>query len=268
MSKRNSQDAKRAARERLRVEREQQAKKDKRRRQLGVAGAVVAILAIAGGIGYAVTQMGSDWDKASDGELVVPEHASGENGTTVLIGDESAEKTLHVYEDMRCPACAAFEQSAGATLKEHVADGKYQVSYTMATFIDDVASGEGSKNSLSALGAALDVSEDAFMEYKYALYSAENHPQESLDEFAKDDYLLDVAQEVDALKDNAEFERNVEEGTFDRWALEMSEKFDDNKDGVTGTPSFVMDGEKLEVPNMPAPSPEQFTQAVEAALEK
>ncbi|MBW1604023.1 DsbA family protein [Streptomyces sp. JJ66] len=268
MSKRNSQEAKRNARERLRAEREQQARKDKRRRQLGVVGAVVGVLAIVGGIGYALTQMGDPWDKAADAELVLPEHTSGEKGTTILIGDENAEKTLTVYEDMRCPACAAFEQSAGTTLKQDVEDGKYQVSYVMATFIDNMARGEGSKNALSALGAALDVSEEAFMEYKFALYSEENHPQESADEFADDAYLLDVANEVDALKDNAEFEQHVKDGTFDRWALEASKRFDDNKDGITGTPALVMDGEKLEIPNMPAPSPEQFTQAIDEALKK
>ena len=51
MSKRNSQASKTAARERLRQERERQAKRDKVRRQVIVAGAVVAVLAIAGGIG-------------------------------------------------------------------------------------------------------------------------------------------------------------------------------------------------------------------------
>ena len=56
MSKRNSQSAKTAARERLRVERERQAKRDKVRRQLIVAGSVVAVLAVAGGVGYAVVQ--------------------------------------------------------------------------------------------------------------------------------------------------------------------------------------------------------------------
>ncbi|MDX6348218.1 MAG: hypothetical protein QOF84_3008, partial [Streptomyces sp.] len=45
MSKRNSLAAKTAARERLRAERERQAKRDKLRRQILVAGGVVATLA-------------------------------------------------------------------------------------------------------------------------------------------------------------------------------------------------------------------------------
>ncbi len=47
MSKRNSQAAKSAARERLREERERQAKRAKVRRQLVVAASVVGVLAAA-----------------------------------------------------------------------------------------------------------------------------------------------------------------------------------------------------------------------------
>jgi len=56
MSKRNSQASKTAAREKLRLERERQAKRDKVKRQAIVAGSIVAVLAIAGGVGYAVVQ--------------------------------------------------------------------------------------------------------------------------------------------------------------------------------------------------------------------
>ncbi|MFD8670859.1 DsbA family protein, partial [Streptomyces microflavus] len=52
MSKRNTQQNKAAARERLRAEREAQAKKDKTRKQVVVAVSVVAALAVVGGISY------------------------------------------------------------------------------------------------------------------------------------------------------------------------------------------------------------------------
>lgn len=48
-----------------------------------------------------------------------------------------------------------------------------------------------------------------------------------------------------ALKDNGSLRKAVEDGICDRWALEISKKFDENKDGVEGTPSFVIDGKKL-----------------------
>ncbi|QGV81100.1 DsbA family protein [Streptomyces ficellus] len=269
MSARNSQANKAAARERLRQERERQAKKDKVRRQVTVAVSAVAVLALAGGIGYGVMQANkpSHWEAVKDQKKVTaPKNTSGDNGTTLVVGKPAAKKTLEVYEDSRCPICATFEQGVGETIEKDVAAGKYKLQYVGATFIDNSDQGEGSKNALSALGAALDVSPEAFLDYKAALYSAEYHPAESDDKFAKDSYLLEIAGTVPALKNNATFKKNVEEGTFDAWALKMSEAFD--KSGVKGTPTLMMDGKPVTVAggkNAPMTAPD-FTTAIDKAL--
>ncbi|WP_404960594.1 DsbA family protein [Streptomyces sp. 147326] len=263
MSSRNSQANKAAARERLRAEREAQAKRDKIRRQVIVAGALVAGLALVGVVGYAIVQSNQPgyWDKAAKAELVKPKNTEGEDGTTVVIGKPDAKKTLELYEDSRCPACAGFEQAAGEQIKKDVDAGKYKLQYFGATFIDNAVKGEGSKNALSALGAALNVSPQAFLDYKAALYSKEQHPEETVDSFAKDEYLLKVADTVPALKGNAEFKKAVEDGTYDRWAMDMSKAF--NKSGVTGTPTLKMDGKKIDTPQ----TAEQFTAAIDKALQ-
>ncbi|MEU8778850.1 DsbA family protein [Streptomyces sp. NPDC048606] len=262
MSARNSQANKQAAREKLRVEREKQAKKDRARRQLVVAGAVVGVLALAGGVGYAVVQANqpSYWEKAAEATLVKPKNTEGDQGTTVVIGKAEAKKTLELYEDSRCPACAQFEQAVGEQVEKDVEAGKYKLRYYGATFIDNMAKGEGSKNALSALGAALNVSPQAFLEYKGALYSKELHPEETVDSFGKDEYLLKVADTVPALKGNAEFKKAVEDGTYDRWAMEMSKAF--NASDVKGTPTLKMDGKKIETPQ----TAEAFTAAIDKAL--
>lgn len=246
MSNRNSQANKSAARERLRVERERQAKKDKVRKQVVVGVSVVAVLAIAGGVSYGVMQLNkpSGWEAAADAKNVTaPKNTSGDNGTTVVIGESTAKKTLELYEDSRCPICATFEQTVGETVAKDVDAGKYKIKYVGATFIDNSDNGEGSKNALSALGAALDVSPEAFLDYKAALYSAKYHPEESQDKFAKDSYLIEVADSVDALKGNTAFQKDVEDGTFDAWAIKMSKTFD--KSGVQGTPTLKMDGKNV-----------------------
>ncbi|MFH8785566.1 thioredoxin domain-containing protein [Streptomyces roseoverticillatus] len=275
MSKRNNWENKQSARERLRAERERQAKKDKTRRQLIVGGAVVAVLAVGAGIVVAVSQLGKDgksglnasWEAASKKELVKPANAGGDKGTEVLIGKKDAKHTLDLYQDMRCPICSVFEQSVGDTIDKDVKDGKYKVSYHVATFLDRNFGGSGSKNALSALGAALNVSPEAFSAYNKALYSKANHPNETKDDYAKDDVLLKVANEVPALKGNKEFEKNVKDGTFDKWALTVSDEFDKTKD-VTGTPTLKMNGKKLTAEdgkNVPI-TPDQYTKAVDAAL--
>ncbi|MFI2186470.1 thioredoxin domain-containing protein [Streptomyces sioyaensis] len=250
MSNRNNQANKQAARERLRAERERQAKKEKVRRQLIVGGAIVAVLAIAGGIGVAFATMGGDsgssgasgdeWGKAEKAKLVKPANSSGANGTTVVIGKSDAKNTLNLFEDPRCPGCANFEQNVGQTVEKDIKDGKYKASYHLGTFLDANLRGTGSKNALSAQGAALNVSPDAFLKYKFALYSKEYHPDETgPDKFADDSYLLKVADTIPALKGNAAFRKNVTSGTYNRWAMEMSKAFNSDKD-VTSTPTIKL----------------------------
>ena len=280
MSKRNSQASKSAARERLREERERQAKRNKVKRQVIVAGAVVAVLAIAGGSGYAVVQNNKPgyWDTAKDAKVVAPANTTGTNGTTVVLGKSTAKKTLKLYEDPRCPVCAQFEQTVGPTLKQDFDAGKFKIQYIGGTFLDgdtddngkiEIGSrGEGSKNAMSAMGAALNVSPAAFLEYKTALYSANYHPDEAEDTFKSDDYLIKVANTVAVLKNNTKFQTAVKNGRYDAWALAMSETFNTNKDGVNGTPSLVVDGKKLTAPNSEnAPmTVADFNTAITAAL--
>ena len=268
MSKRNSQAAKNAARERLRVERERQAKRDKVRRQLIVAGSVVAVLAVAGGVGYAVVQATkpTGWDAAKTKPLVKPAHTTGSDGTTVVIGKSTAQKTLTIYEDPRCPVCAQFEQTVGSTVKKDIDDGKFKLHSVGATFLDRNLPGVGSKNALSALGAALNVSPEAFLEYKAAMYSTKWHPEETGDKFKDDAYLIKIADTVPALKGNAAFQKDVKDGTYDRWALEESKIFD--KDGIQGTPTLKMDGKTLTGPDgkNPPMNVADFDKALDAAL--
>ena len=277
MSKRNSQAAKSAARERLRAEREREAKRAKVRRQIIVAASVVGVLAAAGGIGYAVVQANkpSYWESLTDAKVTAPANTTGTNGTTVVIGKDSAKKTLKLYEDPRCPVCASFEQAVGPTVEKDIDAGKFKLQFVGGTFLDgdqmkdgDIgANGEGSKNAMSALGAALNVSPEAFLAYKSALYSEKFHPLESEDKFKDDAYLIKVADNVPDLKGNTEFQNAVKKGTYDAWALAMSKTFDTNKDGVTGTPSLVMDGKILEKSNANAPwTVDEYTKAVDAAL--
>ncbi|MFE7465657.1 thioredoxin domain-containing protein [Streptomyces sp. NPDC057499] len=270
MSKRNSQQAKTAARERLRAERERQAKRDKARRQAIVAGSIVAVLAIAGGAGYLVMQSlkPSHWEAAKDKALVAPKNTTGKNNTTVVLGQDSAKKTIIAYEDPRCPVCATFEQAVGPTVEKDLKDGKYKLQYVGATFLDNNLPGEGSRNALSALGAALNVSKDAFASYKEVLYSAKYHPEETDDKFKDDSYLIKIADTVSELKNNKTFQKDVKDGTFDRWAIEMSKNFDDNKYDIQGTPSFVVDGKKItgsDGKNAPMTA-EEWNTAVDKAL--
>ncbi|WP_329370454.1 DsbA family protein [Streptomyces sp. NBC_00669] len=253
MSTRNSKQSKAAARERLRLEREKEAKRAKVRRQIIVAAGVVVVLAAAGGIAVAVNNANKPgyWDAAAKKPLVKPANTSGTDGTVIVIGDKSNKNVVKEYEDLRCPICAAYEQEAGDAVLQGAKDGKYQIDYTFGTFLDDGASpGQGSKRALSAVGAALNVSTDAFEQYHKLLYSKAYHPDENTDKFKDTAYLLKIADKVPALKGNTKFSDAVKKGTFDKWALTMSKAF--NKSGVNSTPTVKVNGKAVSVPGMPS----------------
>ncbi|MEW2520511.1 thioredoxin domain-containing protein [Actinacidiphila alni] len=246
MSSRNSKASKAAARERLRAEREREAKRAKLRRQIFVGVGVVAVLAVAGGVAVAVNAANkpSYWEAAKKDKLVKPANTSGTNGTTIVVGDANNKNNLDLYEDLRCPACAQFEQTSGADVLKGAKDGKYKITYHFGTFLDGNLGGTGSKNALSAVGAAANVSLDAFEAYHTLLYSKAHHPEESgPDLFAKDENMIKLAQDVPALKDNAKFQADVKNGTFDKWALDSSDAF--NAAGIQSTPTIKLNGKAL-----------------------
>jgi len=237
MSKRNSQEAKRAARERLRIEREKQAKKERTRRQLLVALSVVGVLAVVAGIGVAVAKMN--------------EQESSDDGMSVTTGGAKAEKTIDVYEDLRCPACASFEQAVGEPLQKGAEEGKYKLRIHLGAIIDGNMGGTGSKNAARALGAAKAVSTKAFAEYKKQLYSAKWHPEEQgPDKFADNTYLLKVSDTVPELKDNKAFEKAVKSKKYNKWAKDMIASF--NGAEVQSTPTIKIDGEQVQPQDVPA----------------
>jgi protein-disulfide isomerase len=182
----------------------------------------------------------------------------------VIIGDKTSKNTLNEYEDMRCPVCAAYEQDAGAAVLQGAKDGKYKISYTFGTFLDDKNGGNGSKKALSALGAALNVSTDAFEQYHTLLYSKAVHPDETKDEFNSADHLIQLAQQIPALKGNTTFSDAVKNGTFDKWALTMSAKFN-NTPGVQGTPTVMVNGQPLNVIGVPSAT---VMSEIQASLKK
>ncbi|MBV9025238.1 MAG: thioredoxin domain-containing protein [Streptomycetaceae bacterium] len=239
MSNKNSWENKSSARERLKEEREKQAKREKVRRQLIAVGSVVAALGIAAGVAVAVTHSGGSKS------LTVPASATGAQGTTVIYGNPNAKHTLHLYEDPRCPICAVFEQQDGQAVLAGANEGKYKIQYTFGTFLDGNLGGTGSMNALNAIGAALNVSPDAFIKFHTAIYSAKNHPDERTDKFSDNSYLLHIATEVPALKNNTAFQNAVKNGTYSGWARKMSDSF--NSSGVQGTPTAQLDGKQLNV---------------------
>lgn len=158
------------------------------------------------------------------------------DGTTITVGDPAAPKTVHIYEDPRCPVCKAFEAAAGPQLAALAEAGDVKLRYTLASFLDENLNGSGSKRAANALRASLEAGTGAFATYHELLYA--NQPQEQVDGFT-DAYLLELAGKVKGLR-GAAFDTAVRHQSYARFVTASEDAF--VKSGATGTPYVKIDG--------------------------
>ncbi|MFF8944988.1 DsbA family protein [Streptomyces sp. NPDC014864] len=254
MSEKN-RDGKRAARERLAVEREKQKSAEKRRRTLVVAAAVVGVLGLATVIGVIAANSGKK-KGPSAGPVVAPSGAQGKDSLAVPVGKDGARSTLTVWEDFRCPACQAYEAAYRPTIHELTGSGKLKVEYHLVRLIDGNLGGTGSLRAANAAACAQDAGK--FPAFHDVLY--ENQPKETEDAYADNAKLLALAGKVGGL-DTPAFRTCVTKGTHDAWVDKSHQAF--QAGGFSGTPTVLLNGKNISQDRTMTPA--KLKQLVEAA---
>ncbi|AWK08040.1 DsbA family protein [Streptomyces spongiicola] len=235
----NNQDGMRAARERLKRERELHKNREKRRRLLIVSAAVVGVLGLAAVVGViAAGGGGKDEGSTAGGPVVAPSGAQGEDALALPAGPDGAPSTLTVWEDFRCPACAQFENVMRDTIHELTDSGQLRVRYHLATIIDGGMGGSGSLRAANAAACAQDAGK--FVEYHDVLF--QNQPPETEDAFADNERLIELAGEVPGLATPA-FTECVESGRHDAWVAKSDQAFEEKN--FRGTPTVLLNGESV-----------------------
>ncbi|MGW0734598.1 DsbA family protein [Streptomyces sp. NPDC002851] len=254
----NNREGKRAARDRLAVERERQKARERRRRTLIVAAAVVGVLGLAAIAGVIAANTGGDGKKESAGPVVTPKGADGKDGPAITVGQADAKSTLAIWEDFRCPACAQFEKAYRQTIHELTDKGQLKVEYHLATLIDKNFGGSGSLRAANAAACSQDAGK--FTPYHDVLF--QNQPPEAEDAFGENSRLIELAGKVEGL-DTPEFKKCVEDGTHDSWVSKSNEAFE--KGGFRGTPTVHLNGKDIFGDQQNPLTPAKLKQMVEAA---
>ena len=214
-----------------RIVEQQKARERRRSVTLWTTVTVVAVLLIAGLVGWGVLASQNDGDA---GKLVVPAAAT-DGGTAFAFG--SGPVKVDIYEDFMCPACRQFESEANATIEKLVTAGRITVQYHPIAILDRFSNGtEYSTRSAAASAAAAEGGK--FREYHNVLYA--NQPAEGSDGLT-DDRLIELGKSV-GLTDQ-KFADAVTQGTYRPWATDVTEKA--SARGVTGTPTVYVDGKQL-----------------------
>ncbi|MCK7622064.1 DsbA family protein [Streptomyces sp. RS10V-4] len=232
-----NRDGKSSARERLQAQRAKERTRSRRVRQAVVGGAVVAALAVAGGIAVWVSSGGGSGSTA-DHAFALPKQASDGDKPAVPVGSPGARSTLTVWEDFRCPACQQFETGFRPVIHELQDSGRLKAEYHLATLIDGNTGGSGSLNAANAALCAQDAGK--FREYHDVLYA--HQPPEQQDRFADKAYLIQLAGKVPGLVTDA-FTACVRSGRYDGFVRKSNAAF--AAGGFRGTPTVLLNGKDL-----------------------
>ncbi|PTT59466.1 DsbA family protein [Arthrobacter sp. HMWF013] len=257
------------AREKARLIREAQLKKDKRNKLLigwGIVVAVVAILAIVALV--VTTSIRQNTPIADQGP--VPAGANVNGGVTLLANTE-VKKTdaatvdmanlpakpdtlpspvvapgaeaeagqpvkVIAYIDFICPVCLRFENTYNEALTTLRNEGKITMEYRPLGFLDRQSSTNYSSRAANAAACVADKAPDKYAEYVNVLFA--NQPAEG-GAGLSDDKLKSLASDI-----GADINSCVDEKTF-RPYVKYSTGLAENT-GITGTPTVFIDGKKWE----------------------
>lgn len=199
-----------------------------------IGAVVVLVLALVGGLLWAVTRDGADLSAQGSA------HALPEGGGISLgPGPEADVPQLHIYGDFQCPWCGVLEDAIGDSVQEKVDADEAHLTVTLMSFLDGRLPGEHSVRSANAALCADD--QDAFLPYYQQVYL--NRPAEQGAGWS-DDQLVSFAEAVGIGGSELEsFTSCVQDRTHEDYVHAMQERA--NRDGVSGTPRLFVDGTQI-----------------------
>ncbi|WP_258804915.1 DsbA family protein [Pseudarthrobacter sp. NS4] len=255
------------AREKARLIREAQLKKDKRNKLLigwGIVAAVVAILAVVALV--VTTSIRQNTPIADQGP--VPANANINGGVTLLANNEvkktdaatvdmanlppkpetlpspvvapgaEAEEGQPVkivaYIDFICPVCKRFEDTYNEALTGLRNEGRISLEYRPLGFLDRLSTTNYSSRAANAAACVADQAPEKYAEYVGVLFA--NQPAEG-GAGLSDDKLKSLASDI-----GADINSCVDDKTF-RPYVKYSTELASNT-GITGTPTVFIDGKQ------------------------
>ena len=241
-----------AASQRAAAIRAEQERAERRRRSVVVSIVVIAVLALIGGIAYAV-QSSRDTTGAAGAQP-----ANMQQKYVVPAGSSKAPATVDLYEDFQCPICNELEQASRSWLPQYLAAGKVRVRYHMMSFLDRSSNGHHySSRAANAYAVVVDTAGTTVAE-KFHTLLYEHQPAEGTNGLT-DDQLIAYAVQAGASRDK--ITQPIKDQKFKQWVVNATNQA--SQDGVSGTPTAFMDGKQIPFTGAAAMS-QQIKAAVDA----
>ena len=259
-SKRSTKD--KAAAARAAAEAEQR----RRDNMIRIIGGGLILLAVGGILFFAIKGSSGGSSSGGTGTEIVADAAipTGTNGPDtanpwgVPVNTAANKPTLAVWGDFQCPICGEFDKTTAPTLEKWADEGKVNLVWRVATFIDKIPGAVNGPNPNSsyrasmAYGCAIDANQgQAYRTLVFANQPAtegNGWSNEQLLAFGKDVGITGEAYTT--------FEKCYNDSKYGQWVTNNAVTF--TNDAVPGTPTAYLNG--TEVPAQTLNDP--------AALEK
>lgn len=233
------------AREAARLAAEQAARRRRERRLLVAFVVAVVVLVVGGGIGVQAWRTNRSPSAAAPRVAVSDAPQALTDGQPIRLGAENAPVTVQLYEDFHCPHCVDFEEEFGPTLAAAQNAGTARVELYPMAFID-----EGSSAASNAMACA---TEAGFGQRYHAGLFANHTLQWS------DAQLLELAGQVGGSAAEP-FAGCVTSDARAGWVAAINAAAEAN--GVQGTPTLFVDGERVDLEGL---TPESLQARIDAA---
>ena len=249
-----------AAREKARILREEQKKKDRRTKFILQGSIILASLAIIAVIALVIVNsikpegpgplnMASDGIQISQGNIATETPALKADEDPVPNERTDGVLDIQMFVDYLCPICGQFEQTNGAYISSLLENGATTVEIHPIAILDRLS--QGTKYSTRAANAAACVanySPNQFYDFHNALFA--NQPAENTTGLSDDEL---IALTADAKVDKADKIAECIKGqNFKAWVGNSTARAlngpipNSNVDKVTGTPTIIVNGVKYE----------------------
>lgn len=208
-------------------------KRAERRRNVLMATGVVLAMVLIVGVGFAINKLTDDGPSASAGDRT-SEYA-------LAIGDEDAPRSVIIYEDFMCPACAAFEVASADGLERLAEEGEVHVSYRPFNLFsqDDDPRKPYSIAAAAAMSVVLEESgTEVATEFHKILFQQQ---PTKIDGLPDTEWLVEKAIEAGA--EEADVRDGIESGAGEDWVAGATEAAEDA--GIRSTPTILLDGEEF-----------------------
>jgi protein-disulfide isomerase len=251
-----------AAREKARLLREEQKKKERRTRFILQGSIIVALIAIVaivavvlvnsiGPSGPGPKNMASDGIQLTQGAIATETKAlkAGEDPIPNTRDEAAGTLDIQMYVDYLCPICGQFEATNGDYITSLLDNGKTTVEIHPIAILDRLA--QGSKYSTRATNAAACVanySPNQFYDFHNLLFA--NQPKENTTGLS-DDQLIDLTTQA-GVESPDKIASCIKDQEFKKWVADAQARAlngpipNSNVDKVTGTPTIIVNGLKYE----------------------